>query len=64
MGALAPAGLAAALLGTAAPLTVRCLRSDPLVGAAAPLFIGLRALGLSLGLLQGALDRAAGRSRR
>ncbi len=63
-GALVPSGLAAALLGTAVPLTVRCLRADPLVGAVAPALISLRALGLSLGLIQGTMDRLLGRTPR
>ncbi|WP_200343869.1 glycosyltransferase [Halochromatium glycolicum] len=42
------------------PLTLRCLRADPLVGLFAPLFIVCRAGSLAWGLARGTLKRISG----
>jgi lipopolysaccharide/colanic/teichoic acid biosynthesis glycosyltransferase/GT2 family glycosyltransferase len=50
-----PAAVAAALLLSAVPFTLRCARRDPPVALLAPLLLGARALALGCGLLAGLL---------
>ena len=56
-GVLVPIGFMVLFMLSAIPLTVRCLSHDKAVGLVAPIFISCRAIGLTLGLAKGVINR-------